>query len=257
MIKRKIKNFLLKALRKIGPKNVPAAAILLYHNVGRDGAYLTVTPENFAAQIDFLVKNKYNIISLRDLADNLAHGHSIKPRTVVLTFDDGFTGIYDFVFPVLRERHLPATFFIATDLVGGSLRLSSGHNLPVMSWEQIWEIGGTPHLEVAPHSLSHRELISLSYDKMVEEIQKSRSVLEEKLGRRSNFFAYPRGKWTAEAVKILKDKEFSAAVTVAQGLVAAGDNPYLLRRNTIDSSVDNLELFAARLGWPIKIFGKL
>ena len=207
-IKGRIKNSLLKFLLSVGPKELPAASILLYHNVGRDGAYLTVTPENFAAQIDFLFKNEYNIISLHDLADNLAHGRPVKPKTVVLTFDDGFTGVYDFVFPILRERHIPATFFIATDLAGKSLRLSSGHNLSVMGWEQIWEIGSTPRLEIAPHSLSHRELSSLTYDKIVEEIQKSRSVLEEKLGRRSDFFAYPRGKWTPDAVKILRDKDF-------------------------------------------------
>ena len=251
-----IKNCLLKTLLAIGPKNIPAASILLYHNVGRDGAYLTVTPENFEAQIDFLQKNNYRIISLHDLVDNLRHGHAIKPKTVVLTFDDGFTGIYDFVFPALRERHLAATFFIATDLAGGSLKLGSGHSLPVMGWEQIWEIGGTPHLEMAPHSLSHRELSALNYDKMVEEVQKSRAALEEKTGRRSDFFAYPRGKWTPEIVRVLKEKGFAAAVTVQQGLVAADANPYLLHRNTIDSSVADLKLFEARLGWPISILGK-
>ena len=219
----------------MGPKDIPDASILLYHNVGRDGAYLTTTPENFERQINFLLQNNYHIISLHDLVDNLRHKHPIKPRTVVLTFDDGFAGQYDFVFPVLRAQRIPATFFIASGLVGQSLKLSSGHNLPVMSWEKIWEIGSTPHLEIAPHSVTHREFTGLMYDKIVEEIQKSRSALEEKLGRRSDFFAYPRGKWTTEAVRILEDKHFSAAVTVAQGLVVAGDNPYLLRRNTIDS----------------------
>lgn len=255
-IKGTVKNILLKLLLQFGPKNIPAAAILLYHNVGRDGAYLTVTPEMFAAQMDFLRAN-YHLISLHDLVDNLRHGHPLKPRTVVLTFDDGFAGQYDFVFPILRASHLPATFFIATDSVGKSLRLSSGHDLPVMGWEQIWEIGSTPHLEIAPHSVSHREFTGLKYDKITEEVQKSRSALEEKLGRRSDFFAYPRGKWTAEAVKILKDEGFAAAVTVRQGLIAAGDNPYLLNRNTIDSSAADLKLFAARLGRPIAVMAKL
>jgi len=239
----------------VGPKNIPAAAILLYHNVGRDGAYLTTTPENFAAQMEFL-RADYHVISLHDLVDHLIHGHPIKPRTVVLTFDDGFAGQYDFVFPILRASHLPATFFVATGIVGKSLRLSSGHDLPVMGWEQIWEIGSVPHLEIAPHSVTHREFTRLPPDEIRREVRESSAAVAEKIGRTSRHFAYPRGKFSAKSAAILKEEGMEAAVAVRQGLAAAGDDPLLLCRNTIDSSVADLKLFAARLGWPIRILGK-
>ena len=251
-----IKNCIIKTLLALGPKNIPASAILLYHNVGRDGAYLTTTPENFSGQMEFLRAN-YHIISLHDLVDNLRHGHPILPRTAVLTFDDGFAGQYDFVFPILRASHLPATFFVATGIVGKSLRLSSGHDLPIMGWEQIWEIGSVPHLEIAPHSVTHREFTRLPPDEARREVRESSSAIAEKIGRTSKRFAYPRGKFSAESVIILKEEGMEAAVTVRQGLVAAGDDPFLLCRNTIDSSVTDLKLFEARLGWPIKILSHL
>lgn len=258
-VRGKIKNLLLKTFLAVGPnpaKCGAAASILLYHNVGRDGAYLTVTPENFAGQMEFLRAN-YHVISLHDLVDNLQHGHPVKPRTVVLTFDDGFVGQYDFVFPILRASHLPATFFVATGLIGKSLKLSSGHNLPVMGWEQIWEIGSVPHLEIAPHSVTHREFTRLPPDEIRREVRESGAAVAEKIGRAGKFFAYPRGKFSAESAIILKEEGTEAAVTVRQGLVASGDDPYFLRRNTIDSSVTDLKLFEARLGWPIRILGKI
>lgn len=248
---------ILRILLALGPKNIHAASILLYHNIGRDGAYLTVTPENFVAQINFLHDRGYHVVSLRDLIDDLRHGHTIKSKTVALTFDDGFCGQYEFAFPLLSQHHIPATFFIATGLVGKSLRLSSGHDLPLMGWEQIWEIGSTPHLEVAPHSKSHGEFTALGYDKILDEVRGSRAAVEEKFGHRSNLFAYPRGKWTPEAIEILKAEGFDAVVTVHQGLVRAGDDPFILHRDTIDSSVTDLKLFEARLGWPIDFMAKL
>lgn len=109
--------------------NVP---ILMYHRVGpypsraawtSDYGYqieygLTVSPEQFAAEMDYLAAQHDTPISPTRLADTLLYGLPLPPHPVMLTFDDGRQSPWTYAVPVLRRYGFTAAFFVCSDFVG-------------------------------------------------------------------------------------------------------------------------------------------
>jgi peptidoglycan/xylan/chitin deacetylase (PgdA/CDA1 family) len=56
----------------------------------------------------------FTTISLHQLLDCLKRGTSIPHNSFLLTFDDGFSEIYHIIAPILREKGMPATFFLTS-----------------------------------------------------------------------------------------------------------------------------------------------
>ena len=78
---------------------------------------ISATPDAFARQIDYL-REHYNPISIRELADWLNGTGGLPPRPMLITFDDGYRDNGDIAWPILRERGVPAVVFLATDHIG-------------------------------------------------------------------------------------------------------------------------------------------
>jgi peptidoglycan/xylan/chitin deacetylase (PgdA/CDA1 family) len=88
--------------------------VLAYHNVCESGvstSWLTVSQNSFKKQMK-LLKRFCNFVHPEMLfAGEIVDSH--KPN-VLLTFDDGFVGNYQYAALVLRELEIPALFFVST-----------------------------------------------------------------------------------------------------------------------------------------------
>src|SRR3989338_11633509 len=64
--------------------------VLMYHNIDENAlvSKLSVSPQSFRAQMGFLKRHNYNVVSLGKLADLIKHG-KVPYRTIAITFDDG------------------------------------------------------------------------------------------------------------------------------------------------------------------------
>jgi len=78
---------------------------------------ILVSPKMFDAQMRFLAR-KYKVISLDQLLRCLDSGNPLPPRSVVITFDDGWRDNYVYAYPVLEKYNLPATIFLSTEFIG-------------------------------------------------------------------------------------------------------------------------------------------
>ena len=78
--------------------------------------YSVKTIKEFKNDLDFLVKN-YKPISLQELIEFNKSGHKPEEKCFHLTFDDGLKELYTIVAPILKEKSIPATFFINTDFL--------------------------------------------------------------------------------------------------------------------------------------------
>ncbi len=75
-----------------------------------------VTPESFFTQMKFLEEYTH-VIPLEELLEKLESGQPLKPRTVVITFDDGWRDNFTNAYPVLKALKLPATIFLPTSYI--------------------------------------------------------------------------------------------------------------------------------------------
>ena len=118
--------------------------VLCYHAVSSDWpASLAVSPENFRAQLESLVRSGYDGVTFSQMVAG-----ETPPKAVAVTFDDGYRSVYEQAFPILTEVGFPATVFVPTALVGQS---------HPMSWPGIDRWSGTPY---------ERELNSVSWDEL-------------------------------------------------------------------------------------------
>lgn len=99
-------------------------AVLLYHRVDdRRDPYSSAVPVHvFDAQMSYLASN-FNVISLSQLLDRVAQGVGVEPRTVAITFDDGYRDNYVYAHAILKKYGLPAALFVATGYTDTSRRM--------------------------------------------------------------------------------------------------------------------------------------
>lgn len=97
----------------------PRPAILMYHRVAHerfDPWGLAVSPDNFAAQVEWIARNRtpLPLVEMAALA-----GTGRLPRDgIALTFDDGYACNLQAAVPVLERFGVPATIFVPAALIG-------------------------------------------------------------------------------------------------------------------------------------------
>ncbi len=96
--------------------------VLIYHRVLDDPDVMwpdTIRAPQFAAQMDLLAEC-FNVLPLSEALTRL-QSRSLPPRAVSVTFDDGYADNLTVAAPIMRERGVRATVFIATDYLDGGI----------------------------------------------------------------------------------------------------------------------------------------
>lgn len=172
--------------------NIP---ILCYHNLNpvRPGS-MNMTPKRFESQIQWLKDNGYTIIPLKVAVEYLQGKRSSLPKkSIVVTADDGWQSVYTYMYPIIKKLNVPVTLFIYPQTI------SSGKN--AMSWEQLRELQQTGLFDIQSHTYDHpnfkqtkKRMSAERYEKYVDnQLIKSKSILEEKLGAPITLLAWPFG----------------------------------------------------------------
>lgn len=95
-------------------------AVLIYHRVGREADQLrprVATAEEFRGQMRLMARLFRPCRLLEGL--RLLRERRLPPRSVAVTFDDGYADNVEVALPILREAGVPATFFVATAYLEG------------------------------------------------------------------------------------------------------------------------------------------
>ena len=214
--------------------------IVMYHSVipGADpNNRLAVTPQAFERQMRFLKAFGYNVVSLEKIAELIKNKKKIPPRTVALTFDDGYKNIYTYAFPVLKKYRLPATAFIIVKEVG---RPQNDR----LSWDEIKEMRASGIFDIGSHCLGPEPLVNLkSEQELRNEIFDSKRILEEKLGSGVSTFSYPEGRFNQQIRQLVIDAGYKLAVATSPGRKFPDNDAFALKRLRISSSSDSLFVY--------------
>lgn len=209
---------------KISEYQVP---ILMYHYIRNAdgeselGKNLSVSPDNFAAQLAWLKESGYTTIKMADLADpertavSKAYFENKKP--IILTFDDGYEDAYTQAFPTLGKYGFIGTFYIIRSYVGGG---------NYMNQAQINELAKAG-MEIGSHSLSHPNLTVLSLADLKKQIDDSKE--------QTTTFCYPLGKYNDQVITKVEEAGYSTAVTTRGGIANQESNLFELPRVRIEN----------------------
>lgn len=179
--------------------NIP---ILAYHKIDQTApTEWYVTADQFARQMDVLQAYGYQTISLDDYMDYTQGVGQPPEKPIILTFDDGFQGLFDYAAPILKERNMSATFFIITGKVAetAAQRQDNQDWQPAeplayhLIWPEVVSLNedGFP---IESHTVSHPALTGLSSAQQQYELNQSRQDIQTHLPQNpTRFFAYPYG----------------------------------------------------------------
>ncbi len=207
-----------------------------------------VTPEQFESQMRYLAEAGYRTVPLGRVVDVARGIRPAEPRTVALTFDDGYGDFLRHVLPVLNRHGFAATLFLVTDHVGGINAWDMRHGDPpraLLGWSEAADLAATG-VEIGSHSRTHRFLPDLSAAELEREVLGSKAVLEDRLGRAVRFFSYPHGLHDGRCVALVASAGYEGACADIRGGNRAGTDPFRLRR-TLLTCHDSRWSFAFKL----------
>jgi peptidoglycan/xylan/chitin deacetylase (PgdA/CDA1 family) len=107
-------------IRRLKRWFAPRALILVYHRISDaalDPWSLSVRPDHFAEHLSVLQRS-FHPTSLQTLSQSLREGRRVKPKSVVITFDDGYADNLHNAAPLLERFDCPATVFIVSGALG-------------------------------------------------------------------------------------------------------------------------------------------
>ena len=188
--------------------------VLVHHGVGEtdpsaDPAHLVAGVGTLAAQLDWLAGRGYRFWSADELARRAA-ADGPPPGTAVLTFDDGLADGLSVAAPLLRDRGVPATFFVCPGLLGAQHELVAGPRGRLLSAEEARELGSLG-FDLGAHSMTHPDLRSLDDGALAREARDSRARVEELTGRPCRTFAYPYGLFDARVERAVEAAGYEVA----------------------------------------------
>ena len=158
---------------------------------------------------------------------------SVEQKKILLTIDDAFTSFYENAWPILKQKKIPFILFVSTESVG---------NKGYMSWDQIKEVEKENFAYIGNHSHSHDYLTKFTFQKFVEDIEKSIKIFNDKLGYNPSFFSYPFGEYNLKQKNYIS-KNFEFAFGQHSGVIDLNKDPYELPRFPINEKYGDLKRF--------------
>jgi peptidoglycan/xylan/chitin deacetylase (PgdA/CDA1 family) len=173
--------------------------VLGYHKIGAPPAngwhtWFYIPEEVFAKQLSFLRDNAWEAISGDTFIKGLAQPASLPPKSVLLTFDDGYRSLLRTTLPWLRKFNFPAVVFVPTAYIGGHNEFDAGNepSEPICGWDDLHELE-RQGLSVQSHGVAHRRLSQLDAKEQRLEIFYSKLILESRLDKPVSLFSFAYG----------------------------------------------------------------
>ena len=204
--------------------------IVTFHAVEESASPIAFPPRRFHDLVRMIHARAHVAISLRRAVEHLAHGAPLPPRTLVLTFDDGYRSVHDEAFPLLRDLGMSATVFLTC----GDGDAPSTERLPdcggreALSWEEIRRMSEAG-IEFGGHTRTHPDLTGLEDAELRAEIAAGAEMIEKETGERVRSFAYPFGRWDARVRREVM-RRYDCACTDRLSVARPGHDRFTLPR---------------------------
>lgn len=208
----------------------PVVDILMYHSVSDAGGPTSIMPATFAMQMRAIADAGVPVITLDDLLQARGGGKTLPPRSVIITFDDGFQDFADAAWPVMQRHGFRPVVYIPTGWVGRAEGWKGIADPPrrLMSWATIRGLA-QDGVEFGSHTVSHPDLRALPDAGLEEELAQSRKAIADRIGREARHFAPPYGRADAR-VRSRIARHYATSVGTSLAATSPSTSPHDLPR---------------------------
>ena len=196
--------------RVLGSRSQDSIGILLYHGIAEEvpgvpRPLYNVRPARFRAQLVGLLELGYVFWPLARALRQHAAAEPFPPKTIVLTFDDGFESVFTNAWPILRELNISSTVFLATAFLDSSdpfpfddWGVRHHHDVPrtalrPMTTEQCAELQASGLVELAAHTHTHQDFRGRAAE-FQQDLVRCVRCLRERFALDGVAFSFPYGK---------------------------------------------------------------
>jgi len=213
--------------------------ILLYHSINDDNSSMSLKINIFENQMKYLRKNGYKTVTFDEI-------NKSAKKQIIITFDDGYKDIFINALPILKRYNFKATCFFVTNLIGQEnnwdIKKKNFLRKEIMSTNDInhWISSG---MNIGSHSHNHIDLTKISEQNLLNELEYSKKILEDKFNNFSNIFCYPYGKVNKNVYALTK-KIYNKAVTTNRSRYDLyKHNSHLIPRIDMGKNFSTLKLY--------------
>jgi len=225
--------------------------VLAYHKIacGFELGVNSISPRRFERQIRFIAEQGYTAITPDDLIHAFQSHSPLPPRSILITFDDGYENFYTDAYPILKKYGLTATVFVLAGYMGRlntwdvQLGLKRPKHLSRDQIQALFKDG----IGIGSHGLHHRFLTHCHPVEAKAELQESKSLLEELLQHPIHSFAYPYGSVNPATAEMVQATGYSIAFSLEPYREITSESIYCFPRIAI-YRCDTSRSFRAKLG---------
>lgn len=202
-----------------------------------------VSVQKLEADFKWLADNGYTAILPRELLTI----DTIKPKTVIITFDDGYYDNYFYMYPLLEKYGLKAEINVIVNWI------TEERKNGWLTWNECREMSESGRVEIGSHTCNlHNPTNSGSYilggvngvgrevgesdadyiERITADLQKSKDVIKERVGIEPVSFAYPYGEGNSFINRYILDL-FAITFLTNNGNFNPKGDLHLLPRNSV------------------------
>lgn len=227
---------------------VPTATgivVLIYHRVGGQSGLRVDIPEWLFEEQMLRVASNPGVVTLPSALEDLQLAAPTAHPPVAVTFDDGTADFVDAALPIIVRHGVPVTIYLATDFI------ESGRSFPndgkPVSWSALKDALSTGLVTIGSHTHTHLLLDRVSRRQAADELDRSVSLIGERLGVQALDFAYPKAVLGSGAVQDEVRARFrSAAVAGTRANPYGRTDVHQLARSPIQTD-DGLRFFSRKV----------
>jgi len=203
------KNF----LQQNPEQNFSKIPILMYHEISDQNHPLCVSPEAFRKQMQLLKDQNYEAISLTKLKKIIDNREDTVEKLIVITFDDGCSGVYSNAYSILKNNNFTATIYVVPAWIENNGISFEGQISTYMSWKKLKEISDHG-FDIGSHTFSHKWLVTLENNELKKELDLGDESIKDNLGLDVKHFCYPYGSFNEQIQKMVIDRYDTAVSTI-------------------------------------------
>lgn len=162
--------------------------VYMFHSIGRlDNGDVADLHYNYAS-------DKF-VSLLKDVGPVTSIAESIENNTLdkhIATFDDGHISNYEAAICMIENKLGYGDFFVNPGVVGEKF---------FMDWQQLRELSDLG-MSIQSHSNYHIYLSDLSAEKQKKQLEISKNIIEDKLGKRVSVLAPPGGRYNRKTEEL-------------------------------------------------------